>query len=51
MKRFTGMLPDALMIAGAGAVAFGVGLVHVPAGFVVAGLFMLGAGWLLARGH
>ncbi len=43
-------LPDALMVAGAGGVAYGASLVYVPAGFIAAGMFALVAGWLLARG-
>lgn len=42
--------PDALMVAGAGAVSYGVYLVSVPAGYVIAGVFMLAGGWLLAKG-
>jgi hypothetical protein len=43
-------LPDALMIAGAGGVSCGAGLVYLPVGWIVAGLFALAAGWMLARG-
>ena len=49
MKIVAGHLPDALMIVGATAVSTGVGLVYMPAGLMVGGLFLLGAGWLLAR--
>ena len=49
-KAASGWLPDALMTAGAGAVAYGASLVYQPAGYVVGGLFLLAAGWLLARG-
>lgn len=45
-----GWIPDGLMVCGAGAVAYGSGLVYQPAGFVVGGLFLLAAGWLTARG-
>lgn len=45
-----GWIPDGLMVGGAGAVAYGAGLVYQPAGFVVGGLFLLAAGWLTARG-
>lgn len=43
-------VPDALMIGGATAVSCGLGLVYLPAGIVVGGVFALVAGWLLARG-
>lgn len=43
-------LPDALMVSGAGAVSVGAGMVYQPAGFIVAGLFTLAAGWMAARG-
>jgi hypothetical protein len=42
--------PDALMLAGAGAVSYGAGLVYAPAGWIVAGLFALVGGVILARG-
>lgn len=45
-----GWIPDGLMVCGAGAVAYGAGMVYPPAGFVVGGLFLLAAGWLTARG-
>jgi hypothetical protein len=44
-----GWVPDALMTAGAGAVAGGAGMVYAPAGWIVGGLFALVGGWLLAR--
>jgi hypothetical protein len=43
-------LPDALMVSGAAGVSFGAGMVFQPAGYIVAGLFALAGGWLLARG-
>lgn len=48
--RAAGWLPDALMTAGAGAVSIGSGRIYEPAGWIVAGLFALAGGWLLARG-
>ncbi|MES1979559.1 MAG: hypothetical protein V4451_16070 [Pseudomonadota bacterium] len=45
-----GWLPDVLMVAGAGAVSAGAGMVYVPAGWIVGGVFALVAGWLTARG-
>ncbi len=43
-------LPDALMVAGAAAVAVGAGMVYVPAGWIVGGCFAIVAGVLVARG-
>lgn len=49
MKQIKDMIPDALMIVGASALAYGAGLAYVPAGFVVGGLLLLVAGVVLAR--
>lgn len=43
-------LPDALMVGGATGISYGAGMVYLPAGWIVGGLFGLAAGWLLARG-
>jgi len=45
-----GWLPDVLMVAGAGAVSAGAGMVYVPAGWIVGGVFALFAGYMSARG-
>ena len=45
-----GWLPDVLMVAGAGAVSTGAGLIYAPAGWIVGGVFALVAGVLTARG-
>lgn len=42
--------PDVLLVAGAGAVSCGAGMVYEPAGWIVGGLFALAAGWLLSKG-
>jgi uncharacterized protein YjeT (DUF2065 family) len=42
-------LPDALMTAGAVAVSVGAGMVYRPAGWIVAGIFSLVAGVILAK--
>lgn len=41
-------LPDALMVGGGGAVSYGAWLVSEPAGFVVGGVLMGWAGYMLA---
>lgn len=42
-------LPDALMVAGAGAVSSGAWLIYEPAGFIVGGAFLLGFGWIVSN--
>lgn len=44
-----GLLPDALMLAGIGAISYGARLIYAPAGWIVVGAFALGFGFLLAR--
>lgn len=48
--KLASWLPDALMLSGAGAVSAGAGMVYLPAGWIVAGLFALAFGYLVARG-
>jgi len=43
------LIPDALMVVGAGAIAYGAWLVHPAAGYAVGGGFSLGAGIVAAR--
>jgi hypothetical protein len=47
--RAAGWLPDALMTAGAAAISYGAGQIYAPAGWIVAGVLTLAAGWQLAR--
>lgn len=44
-----GMLPDAMLIAGAGLVSYGAYMVYEPAGYMVCGVFFLIGGWFVAR--
>lgn len=44
-----GLLPDALMTGGAAVFSFGAWLIYPPVGYLVAGAFLLAAGWLSAR--
>mgnify|MGYP000090022793 FL=1 len=48
--RAGGLVPDALLVGGAGAVSFGAGMVYLPAGWIVGGLFALAVGWMAAKG-
>ena len=43
-------VPDGLMVAGAGAIAYGASLVYPPAGWMVGGVLAIAGGVLLARG-
>lgn len=45
-----GLVPDALMIAGAASISYAAWLLHPSAGFFVGGCFSLAAGWLGASG-
>ena len=44
-----GLLPDAMMLAGIAAMAYGASLIYAPAGWIIAGAASLGFGLLLAR--
>lgn len=49
-KAIVGHIPDALMVLGGGLLAWGAGMVFVPAGFIVGGLLAIAAGYMIARG-
>lgn len=49
MKKLVTVIPDALIVSGAGALSYGAGLLHVAAGFIVAGALMLVGGVCVAR--
>lgn len=42
--------PDALMIAGAGAVSYGAAQIYAPLGYLVGGVFAILAGLIAAKG-
>lgn len=44
MKKLIQVLPDVLIVVGVISVAVGAGLVYVPAGYIVGGLFAIGMG-------
>lgn len=48
-KKIADALPESLMALGAGGVSYGASLVYFPAGFVVGGLLLLAAGYVMAR--
>lgn len=50
LKKIGEWIPDLLMIAGAAAVSVAFGMEYLPAGIAVAGLFLIGAGYLAAKG-
>lgn len=45
-----GVLPESVAGAGAAAVAYGTGLVYLPAGWIVGGVLGIAAAVLMARG-
>jgi hypothetical protein len=49
MKKLITMVPDTLIVSGAGALSYGAGMLHPAAGFVAAGVLMLAGGVLAAR--
>lgn len=49
MKKLIKVIPDALIVSGAGALSYGAGLLHVAAGFIVGGALMLAGGVCVAR--
>ncbi len=49
-SRIAGLVPDALMVAGTGAVAYGTWMIYPPAGFIVGGVLTVVGGILAARG-
>lgn len=49
-KAIVGHIPDALMVLGGVLIAWGAGMVFVPAGFMVGGGLAIAAGYLIARG-
>lgn len=44
------LLPDALMTAGGVAVSYGVYQIHAPSGYIVAGVLLIAAGVVAAKG-
>jgi hypothetical protein len=49
MKKLIKMVPDALIVCGAGALSYGAGLLHPAAGFIAAGLLLIVGGVCAAR--
>lgn len=48
-KILTSVVPDALMLAGAGGLSYGAWLIYEPAGFLVGGALALVGGVLCAK--
>lgn len=49
MKKLIKMVPDALIVLGAGALSYGAGLLHPAAGFIVGGMLLLAGGIFTAQ--
>jgi uncharacterized membrane protein YccC len=48
MQKLITAIPDALIVAGVAAIAYGAGLLHPAAGFITGGVLMAGFGALAA---
>jgi len=49
MKKFIAAIPDLMIVAGGGAVAFGAWMVQPAAGFIVGGVMSIAFGILAAK--
>lgn len=49
MQKLIQALPDTLVVGGASAIAFGAGLVYLPAGFIVGGALAIGMGCVASK--
>jgi hypothetical protein len=49
MDKLIKLVPDALIVSGAGALSYGAGLLHPAAGFIAAGILLLTGGVCTAR--
>jgi hypothetical protein len=49
LKKLNSLVPDLLLCGGATAVSVGAWMIYAPAGWVVAGLLLMVAGWIMAR--
>jgi len=49
MKKLITMVPDALIVSGAGALSYGAGMLHPAAGFIVGGMLLMVGGVCAAR--
>jgi len=49
MKKLITMVPDALIVSGAGALSYGAGMLHPAAGFIAAGILLIAGGIQVAR--
>ena len=48
MEKIIKLVPDALILCGAGALSYGAGLLHPAAGFITAGVLLLAGGIVAA---
>lgn len=49
MNKLITMVPDALIVSGAGALSYGAALLHPAAGFITAGVLLVIGGVFAAR--
>ena len=48
-SRISDLVLDGAALGGAGLITWGAHLIYDPAGFIIAGAFLLGGAWLAAR--
>lgn len=49
MQKFISAIPDALIVGGCSAIAYGAGLLHPAAGFITGGVLAVAFGFLSAK--
>lgn len=49
MNKLVNVIPDALIVCGAGALSVGAGMLHVAAGLIAAGVLMIAGGIVAAN--
>jgi len=47
--RLADFAQDGAALLGAGMITYGVDLIYTPAGYIIAGLFLLSGAWIAAR--
>lgn len=48
-RRLGDLMLDSAALSGAGLITYGAHLIYEPAGFITAGLFLIGGAWTMAK--